>query len=341
MKDKQTRLSMHIYNYFNIYLSMQRGYTSDTISSYKNSFEIFFKFCESIGIKVYKMELSDITEELIEKYLTYLKNERKNSDNTINQRLNSIKNFLHYIYNKEPAYMYEFNKILEIPLKKFVRKEIQYISVKDLKLLFRKPNLKTRWGRRDLALLTMLYDTAARVNEFINIKVNDIVFTDQNNATVTLLYAKGRKQRTVPIISNTVKILQKYIEENNLDYKSNVYLFTNRSSKKLTANGVNYVIKKYSDLVREETKTFPLNVSAHVFRHTKAMHMAEAGLPQIFIKEFLGHSHLSTTEIYAQTNIELKRRVLEQVHDKQNDITNIPYSWKKRDSLLDSIINMN
>ncbi|MBR1444915.1 MAG: tyrosine-type recombinase/integrase, partial [Firmicutes bacterium] len=171
-------------------------------------------------------------------------------------------------------------------------------------------NKKT--GRCDLALLLLLYDTGARVQEIADLTVSSVRL--EPPAQVTLL-GKGRKMRAVPLMSNTVAVIEQYLKENRLNepQKMQYPLFSNHRNEKLTRAGISYILKKYVDLARKIDNNFPENVTPHVLRHSKAMHLLEAGVNVVYIRDILGHSDVSTTEIYAKANLNMKRAALEKV----------------------------
>ena len=159
------------------------------------------------------------------------------------------------------------------------------------------PNTSTKHGIRDLAILTLLYDSGARVQELITLKICDINF---NNKTLDL-YGKGRKNRTIPFIKTNNKNLEKYIKVYNINFNSNSLLFFNSKKESLTRMGITYIINKYVKIAKKKSPIeFQIKVTPHVFRHSKAMHLLESGVNLIYIRDFLGHESVTTTEIYAK-----------------------------------------
>ena len=200
----KNKLPQYFQDYLNNYLSIQRNFSQYTILSYKYTFNEFLKFCVNTkNISVNDITLDIFNKELIIEFLNYLENVKQNSIATRNNRLKNIKAFLKYIYANESARILQFQNVFDIPLKKDVEKPMEYITVEVLRLLLKQPDLTTITGRRDLTLLSTLYDTGARVSELINIKVRDIKF-DINSTTIKL-FGKGSKIRIVPIVRNTAK----------------------------------------------------------------------------------------------------------------------------------------
>ena len=183
-----------------------------------------------------------------------------------------------------------------------------------------------------MVMLTVLYDTAARVSELIDIRICDVRL---DVPAVITLHGKGRKIRSVPLMKQTVDLLKVYFEENRIDpvRHSDLPLFWNTHRKKLTRSGVTYILRKYVEMAQGVSSDMPLNVSPHKLRHTKAMHLVQANVNPVYIKDFLGHADISTTEIYARADNEAKRSALEKAteHLRLPPVTN----WEQDSELID------
>lgn len=333
----KNNLPQYLNQYFNTYLPMQRNLSCNTIRAYHHTFNTFFKYCVDIKhITIPNLNLDIFSSDIILAFLEYLETTRKNSIATRNNRLIHISVFLKYIYPNEIDRMLQFQRIFDIPIKKDIDKPMEYFSVQTLKLLLQQPNCDTSKGRRDLTLLATLYDTGARVSELINLKIRDVKF-DISTTTVKLL-GKGNKIRIVPIIGNTSSLLKQYLEENNLIHEYDNYVFVSKLKKPLTEPGIKYIIETYRALAEKESNTIPKNIFPHMFRHSKAMHLLESGVNYIYIRDFLGHSDIKTTEIYAKISVEQKRKALSNVYSEipANDKS----SWHKDDDLLNYLINL-
>ena len=334
----KNNLPAYLNTYFSSYLSVQKNLSKHTISSYKYTFNGFLQFCVNMkNIDIKNISLDIFNKDIIIEFLDYLENVRKNSIATRNNRLQNICSFLKFVYPNESDRMLQFQNIFDIPLKKDIEKPMEYMSVNVLKILLRQPNTATITGRKDLTLLATLYDTGARVSELINLKVRDIRFDD---ATTTVrLFGKGSKIRVVPIIGNTADLLKRYIEEHNLTAKYDNYLFVSKLKKPLTEPGIKYIIEKYRASATKESSLIPKNIHPHMFRHSKAMHLLESGVNYIYIRDFLGHSDIKTTEIYAKISVEQKKKALSNVY-KENIPISEETSWNKDKDLLNYLMQL-
>ena len=194
-----------------------------------------------------------------------------------------------------------------------------YLTINQIKAVLNAPDSSTRQGFRDKVLLTVLYDTGARVDELIHMKAGDVRLSSPATVKIT---GKGNKLRTVPLMGNTVGLLKRYIEENDLERKqhsSQEYLFVNRSRNHLTRAGISYIIEKYVKAANENGAEILINVHPHVFRHSKAVHLLESGVELIYIRDILGHSSVTTTEIYAKVCTANKRAALEKAYENVAD----------------------
>jgi len=327
-----TNFAKYLTCFLSTYLSEQKNVSRNTICSYRDTFKLLLKYCEEVkGIKIERISMDLLTAELIIDFLKWVENERKCSISTRNQRLASIHSFFRYVQGEDPTGIYHFQQVISIPVKKATKKVIAHLSPEAMKLVLEQPNKSTTKGRRHLTMLSVLYDTGARVQELIDIKVCDVTL---GSLPVVVLTGKGNKIRRVPLMKNTVSLIQTYLSENDLkkQYKNQYPLFTNNQHNKLTKEGVAYILNKYVKMSRALSLIVPEHVSPHVLRHSKAMHLLQAGVNLIYIRDFLGHVDLKTTEIYARIDTETKRKAIENAYP---DIINSElHDWSRDKELL-------
>lgn len=324
--------------YLNEYLATQKDVSKHTLLAYKYTFNGFLLFCVKIkNISINNISLDTFNNEIISQFLTYLEEVKHNSTATRNNKLKNIKSFLKFVYPHESSRMLQIQNILNIPMKKDIDKPVEYMTVDVLKILLEQPKTATVNGRRDLTLLATLYDTGARVSELINLKVRDVKF-DKTTTTIRL-FGKGSKVRIVPVIGNTSNLLSKYFKEHNLENNPDSYVFVSKLKQPLTEPGVKYIIEKYRNLAEKVSPLVPKNIYPHMFRHSKAMHLLESGVNYIYIRDFLGHFNIKTTEIYAKISVEQKRKVLNEAY-QENVPKSEEKSWNKDKDLLDYLMKL-
>jgi integrase/recombinase XerD len=284
------------------------------------------------GITPEKLRLEHIDVSLVEAFLDHLETKRKSSPRTRNHRLATLHAFFRYVQAEEPGHMFQCQKILAIPLRRYARPTVAYLSKEELAEILAQPDVQVSEGRRDAVLLSVLYDTGARVQELIDLSVGDVRLDPP--AQLRLL-GKGRKMRAVPLMGNTVQLLRDHLQENHLDRPEQFDkpLFQNARNQRLSRSGIRYILQKY--LVRARSKIPSLNrtVSPHTLRHAKGMHLLQSGISLEMIRDFLGHVDVKTTQIYARANLEMKRHALQKITDP-SPLPTIP-SCRQNKDLLD------
>ncbi len=309
---KPTNFAYYLTNFLSSYLPGIAGLSQNTIMSYRDTFSLFLEFCsKNKKIKPEKISLEHLSRKLVEEYLEWLEKTRKCITSTRNVRLAALHSFCRYLQMEFPDFMHPAQQILSIPMKKNRKVSVEYITLEAIKFLLAKPDCSTKRGRRDMVLLSLLYDSGARVQELVDITVRDVRTTYP--ATVKLT-GKGNKTRIVPLMKPMAELLKSYLKENRLlaPHTFDYPLFCNRSKNKLTRAGVAYVVKKYAAIAIKETPgLFPKKISPHCVRHSKSMHLLQSGVNLIYIRDFLGHVDIQTTEIYARVDGEMKRKALE------------------------------
>lgn len=318
-----TDFAKHLSAYFSAYLPGQRGISTNTIKSYSDTFRLFLLYCrDHAGITPEKMTIQAFDYTLIVHFLNWLESDRGNTISTRNQRLAALHAFCRYLLTESPMHIALLQKNLCIPFKKYIKPQLGYLSFARMTEILAKPDLKTAVGRRDLAILSLLYDSGARASELVNLRVRDLRLDEFPTVT---LNGKGQKIRHVPIMSKTAELLKMYKVENALTqpYQLDNPLFVNRQKQQLSRAGITYILRKYSG---------DIDVSPHIIRHTKAMHLLQAGVNIIYIRDILGHASIDTTNTYARADAEMKRKAIEKLVIQTTP--DVP-DWHSDNALLD------
>lgn len=326
---KKTDFTKALTAYFSTYLPLTCGVSPNTCNSYRDAFKlILLYFQEEKGVPANSIELRMLNRNLVSDFLDWLEAQRKVSVTTRNQRLAAMKAFAHYVQYRNPEYLENCTDIITMRPKKHEKPVIPFLTEDELKALLAQPDPSTRHGLRDLTLLSLLYDSGARVQEITDLQLKDIRLT--NPAMVTLT-GKGRKARQVPLMKETCTLLDTYIR--NFDLNSEPLtapLFFNKKGEALSRYGITYILKKY--VSKAELDGSARKISPHGLRHTKAMHLLRAGVNMIYIRDFLGHVDISTTEVYARIDAEMKRKVFEEKVPNFTPNTTMP--WEEDKDLL-------
>jgi len=330
---KPTDFSYQLTNYLSRYLPGQRNVSINTIKAYRDTFSILLRYCRDVKkIPSEKFSLTHMKKPLIEDFLTWLEQGRGCSISTRNQRLAAIHAFCKYLQYECPASMMAFQEILAIPIKKKPAQTLGYLTLEGIRVILEQPDQNTSVGLRNLTLLALMYDTGARVQEMADICICDVRL---NPPATIKLYGKGRKSRIVPLMSRTATILQQYMEQFDLmaSETSTTPLFFNRGNEKLTRSGIAYILAKCVSLARHvASEHIPDSVTPHTLRHSRAMHLLQAGVNLVYIRDLLGHADIKTTEIYARADADMKRAALENA--SQPLVQSVVPVWQENSDLL-------
>jgi len=329
---KPTDFSIYLTQFLSDYLLRQKNVSPNTILSYRDTFKLLLRyFQERERIAPEKLTMSSITQVRITSFLEWLEAERGCSVTTRNLRLTAIHSFFRYAQAESPESLFHFQKVIAIPVKKGRKKTVEHLTPDGIRVLLGQPDRRCPKGRRDLVMMSTLYDSGARVQELIDLSIGD--FISGTNA-VLVLTGKGNKTRRVPLMKNTASLLVAYISENHLDapHKKTYPLFTNSQHNRLTKEGVAYILGKYAAQAHEMSDEVPAKVKCHMLRHSKAVHLLQAGVNLIYIRDFLGHTDIKTTEIYARADTELKRKALENAYPDLVD-SDLP-DWNNNSDLM-------
>ena len=314
--------SYYLSKFLKDYLIVERNMSKHTIRSYKKAFQILIDFLVNIkGFQLKDITFEKVTRDIILEFLNYLEDDKKNNIRTRNQRLASIKSFYQYCAIDEIENIDNIRKILSIKAKKEVKKVMTYLTEEELNKVFNNIDTATIKGRRNLTLLVLLYDTAARASEMINLKLEDIHLEEK----YIILTGKGNKQRIVSMMDQTQQLLIKYIKENNI---TTGYLF-NKKGRKMN----NDFIK---DIIKSSIKIEKI-ISPHTFRHTRAVHLLDKGVNIVYIQELLGHASINTTMEYAKViekeKFEAIKKANPQIDDQLSD-------WNDNADLLNQLLSL-
>ena len=331
-----TDFAKYLTNFFVEYLGGERGASPHTIRAYSGTFTLLLTYMgEYENIKADKLSLSHLTKKVVLSFLDWLQTDRQCVNATRNQRLAALHAFFKYMQYEDIQRMHQWQDILSIKVKRQKKNKVDYLTIEGIKFLLEQIPMDSKLGRRNLALIALLYDSGARVQELIDLTASSL---NLNRPYSVTLFGKGSKRRIVPLQEEQVKLLQNYMSENNLDklaYNQKP-LFANNRGEKLTNAGITYILNTYVNNARKfKPDLIPERVSPHTLRHSKAMHLLQAGVNLVYIRDILGHVSIQTTEVYARADSKQKREALEAAY-----VNIIPKqveegSWERNSQLRD------
>jgi site-specific recombinase XerD len=310
-------------------LVQQCNVSAHTVRSYRDTWRLFLRFIATRHKRaVAGLTLAEFTAAEVAAFLQHSEVERGVSIGTRNCRLAALRSFFHFVAEREPAAIAQCAEILHIPTKKTVKPAPCYLESSEIEAILAQPDRKCLEGQRDHALLSFLYNTGARIQEALDVCPAAIRF---DTPLCVRLLGKGRKERICPLWPETVALLKALLKRQ--PRAEDEPIFVNRYGSPLGASGVRFKLAQY---VQAAARTVPTlsskRISPHRFRHATAVHLVAAGVDVTVIRSWLGHSHLDTTNHYAQADLEMKRKALQRL-DPASKISKPP-RWRRDASVL-------
>jgi len=336
-----TDFAKYLTKFFTEYLVGERGASTHTIRSYSDTFTLVLTYMDKVKhIAADRLTLSHFYRETVLDFLDWLQKERKCVNTTRNQRLAALHSFFKYMQYEDAKHLEQWQNILSIKVKRSeLRSFVNYLGVEGIKFLLEQIPVNTKEGRRNLALLALLYDSGARVNEIIDLSPSSL---NLNKPCYVTIFGKGNKKRIVPLQNEQVKLLVSYMKENHLDnpaYNQRP-LFANNRGEKLTNSGVAYILNLYANNARIlKPELIAEKISPHTLRHSKAMHLFQSGINLVYIRDILGHVSIQTTEIYARADSKQKREALEAAYINIIPVQANEGIWEKDSKLREWLKN--
>ena len=312
-----------IHDFLLITLPKERKCSENTIRSYKKSLELLLDFVkQKTGKPFIKLTFDDIDRNILAAFLDYLETERNCSVSTRNQRLHCIRSFYRYAAQEDISNVCHFNEIDKVKKAKQCRTLVEHMSETAVQAILAQPDTTTHIGKRDAFMMLLLYRTGIRVQELVDIRLSDIRLG--NNPALTVC-GKGSKIRSVPLRANTVKHLRHYMDifhPKGSMYSDDYLFFTVRGGdrKRMTEDNVRSLVRKYGISARENCLEVPENVHPHLFRHSLAMSLYQNGVDLSLISQWLGHSCVETTLIYAHADTDIKRQAIEKAIPEDSEL---------------------
>ena len=330
MNTNTTDFARLVSEFLTDYLPLQRNYSKNTILSYRDALKLLVVFItDEKDIRMTEFTMNAFDRQLILEFLEWLRS-RGGSISTTNQRLAALKSFAEYAGCQQIEYLSPLQMVHNIKVKKAAGREIVFLSVEQIARLINLPDVNTATGLRHRTVMTVLYDSGCRVQELCDLRIRDV--NTRSNPTIRL-HGKGNKFRTVTISEKTATLIAEYISRQRSTALDDAPLIMNRNHAKMSRDGVNYIISKYSSEIHSMEPDFPEKVHAHGFRHSKAMHMLAAGINIVYIRDFLGHEDISTTMIYSRADNRLKNEAINKLAPKVTEDADFQ-DWTKDQDLL-------
>jgi integrase/recombinase XerD len=304
MKTTTKTLPALVHDFFERHLAVERNASRHTIAAYRDALKLFLRWAaQSRRCPADRLDHAVLSTESLRGFLHWLEQDRASSPRTRNQRLAVLKSFARYVASVEPQYLECCRTIRELPPARVEHPEPAYLDEDEVvKLLHAVDDIS---GQRDRALLLLLYNTGARVQEIVDLNVGDL--HDPGLAFVRLR-GKGRKQRTCPLWQRTVTAVKAWLQLRATPTHDQP-LFLNARGHRLTRSGVAYILHRAKSRALLQPR-HARRLTPHVMRHTTAMHLLQSGVDITTIAAWLGHADLSTTHAYVQIDLRMKQQAI-------------------------------
>ena len=293
--------------YFCEYLVSQRDLSPRTIGSYRDTFRLLLGFLERrYRVKPDVVCVDDLDASRVLMFLDDLERRRGNTARTRNVRLAAIRSFLRHAAAADPLLLPVAQRVLAIPAKRFERASVGYLTREQIQTIVDSPEATTFSGQRDRVLLMLLYNTGARVSELAGLRIQDVSLESRMSVHI---HGKGRKNRSVPLWRQTVKLLRAWLRQ--LGGAPDSPLLPNARGNPMTRSGIAQRLKlAVKRAASEHSALRSMRISPHMIRHTTAMHLLQSGVDLSVIAMWLGHETTQTTHQYLDADLELKKQAL-------------------------------
>lgn len=329
-----------IHSFFDDYLKVQKGIRPASVKSYRDAVRLFLCFvATTCRRRLSRLSVSDLTSDRVLDFLHHIEADRENGVATRNHRLAALRTFFEYLASRSPEALAETQRVAAIPTKRTSPPETFFLEQDEVRSLFAHLPKRGRLALRDRTLLLFLYNTGARVQEVAELRVENLDLDPQSRVR---LHGKGDKWRLCPLWSETVTLLRNVLAERRGPLSPGDPVFTSRQGSPLTRFGIYKIVRRHANLLPPTPSAPSRRLSPHVFRHTTAVHLLEAGVEVNVIRGWLGHVSLETTNRYAEINIRTKEEALRTCQPPTSSSEALPRRgvWQEDAALLGWLQNL-
>ena len=329
---KPNALARGLQDFFIDHLPRLRGMSPHTIHSYRDCLVLLLRYVAAqLQRPVTDLDIEDLNYERVIAFLQMLEDKRQNSSTTRNIRLAAIHVFFRYLAGNHPEKLEHCQRILAVPFKRTRSRKVEYLEQEEIEAVLAAVDRSHKDGARDYILLVTLFNTGARVQELLDLRLCDLQLIKPYQVR---LIGKGRKERICPLWPQRPQLLQELIaSRNSMLLEKRVFL--NHQKQPLTRYGVRYLLGKYCDLAKKTTPTLiGKRLHPHSMRHSTAVHLLKSGVDIVTIRHWLGHASINTTNRYASVDLDMKREAIAKITIDINS-TPVPMaSWRSDASIL-------
>ena len=328
---KKSILALALQGFFTDYLPQQRALSPHTLQSYRDSLKLLLQFATGRKSDPSQLTVEHLNVERITAFLQNLETSRRNKVSTRNVRLSAIHSFFRYVGGQCPEHLERTQRILSIPFKRTGTRQIEHFDSDEIQAVLKAVKVEAVSGGRDLTLLSLMFNTGARVSEIVGVQTGDLRLSAPCSV---LLRGKGRKERTCPLWPETAGLLQKLIEQRGLPATHSAPVFLNERGGPLTRFGVRLILKKHvAKAAQRHASLKGKRLHPHSIRHSTAVHLLRSGVDLSTIAHWLGHVSVNTTNKYLAINLEAKREALAKARPMLKGVRSSG-QWRKNPNLI-------
>lgn len=301
-------LALAIERFLGEYLPHQRALSIHTIRSYRDTLKLLLLFAAGPKGRVTDLTVSDLTPAKIISFLDQLENRRGNGASTRNVRLSAIHSFFDYLGAGWPEHLHQAQRILAITFKRTTHRAIDYLEASEMRSILEVIDRRSLWGRRDYALLALMFNTGARIQEVVTLQTTDLHLAAPHSVR---FLGKGRQERICPLWSETARLLQQHITDTGLEPHVPEALFRNHRGLPLTRFGARLILRRHVEhALSAQPSLKAKRIHPHSIRHSTAVNLLRSGVDLSTIAHWLGHKSINTTQKYLTIDLEAKRAAL-------------------------------
>lgn len=328
---KNSALALALQGFFTDYLPRQRALSPHTLESYRDSLKLLLQFAAGKKGDPSHLTVEHLNVERITAFLQSLETGRHNKVSTRNVRLSAIHSFFRYLGGQCPEHLEQTQRLLSIPFKRTGTRLIEHFDTDEIQAVLQAVKVEAVSGGRDLTLLSLMFNTGARVSEIVGVQTGDLRLRAPCSV---LLRGKGRKERICPLWPETAGLLQKLIEQRGLPVTHSVPVFLNERGGPLTRFGVRLILKKHVTKAAQRRASLKgKRLHPHSIRHSTAVHLLRSGVDLSTIAHWLGHVSVNTTNKYLAINLEAKREALAKTKPLLKGVRSSG-QWRKNPNLI-------
>jgi len=328
---KTSTLALALQGFFTDYLPRQRALSPHTLQSYRDSLKLLLQFSAGKTGDPSQLTVEHLSVERITAFLQSLETSRGNKVSTRNVRLGAIHSFFRYLGGQCPEHLERTQRVLSVPFKRTGTRQIEHFDSAEIQAVLQTVKVDAGRGGRDLALLSLMFNTGARVSEIVGVQTGDLRLSAPCSV---LLRGKGRKERTCPLWPETAGLLQRLIAQQGLPPLQSAPVFLNERGSRLTRFGVRLILKKHvAKAAQRHASLKHKRLHPHSVRHSTAVHLLRSGVDLSTIAHWLGHVSVNTTNKYLAVNLDAKREALAKAKPLLKGVRRSG-QWRKNPNLI-------